>query len=184
VAVRQCALLDCEMLISLGTQLDDAFAGASELSVRDLLTASLLKIRNKRGRLVRFELNEAQREYARRCTKRNIVLKARQLGITTYIASRFFLSTITKPGTVTVQVAHDQSSAEEIFRIVHRFLENLPGKTSDSKKAAALSFVGSAINITDAIANKQIIDPDKFQGGLGKVIDGVVECLNASAWAK
>src|SRR5207245_1335747 len=32
----------------------------------------------------------------------------------------------THPGTLTVQVAHDQESAEEIFKIVHRFLENLP----------------------------------------------------------
>ena len=94
--------------------------------MRDMLTSTWLKIRDKRGRLVPFKLNRAQREYAETCTGRNIVLKARQLGITTYIASRFFLNTITRPGTVTVQVAHDQSSAEAIFRIVHRFLENLP----------------------------------------------------------
>jgi hypothetical protein len=57
---------------------------------------------------------------------RNIVLKARQLGITTYVAARFFLNCITREGTLSVQVAHDQRSAEEIFRIVHRLLENLP----------------------------------------------------------
>ena len=57
-------------------------------------------------------------------------------------------------------------------------------KNSDDKKQAALSFVGAAINITDAVANKQIVDPNKFQSGLSKVIDGVVDCLNASAWAK
>ena len=38
--------------------------------------------------------------------------------------------------------------------------------------------------MTDAVTNKQIVDPDKFREGLGKVIDGVVQCLNASAWAK
>ena len=40
-----------------------------------------------------------------------------------------FLSNITRPGTISVQVAHDQESAEEIFRIVHRFWENLPKAT-------------------------------------------------------
>jgi hypothetical protein len=25
---------------------------------------------------------------------------------------------------------------------------------------------------------------DKFKDGLGKIIDGVVQCLNASVWAK
>jgi hypothetical protein len=54
------------------------------------------------------------------------VLKARQMGLTTWTAARFFLKTITQPGTMTVQVAHTQEAAEEIFRIVHRFLEWLP----------------------------------------------------------
>ena len=58
--------------------------------------------------------------------QRNIVLKARQMGLTTWAAARFFLKTITQPGTLTLQVAHTQESAEEIFRIVHRFLDCLP----------------------------------------------------------
>ena len=52
------------------------------------------------------------------------------------------------------------------------------------KKDAALSFVSTALSLTDAIANKDVVDPDKFQDGLGKVIDGVVQCLNSSAWAQ
>jgi Terminase RNaseH-like domain len=94
--------------------------------VRDALIAGLLKVRNKDRDLVLLQPNRGQREYARRCTKRNVVLKARQLGMTTYVAARFFIQTITQPGTVTVQVAHSQESAEEIFQIVHRFWENLP----------------------------------------------------------
>lgn len=30
----------------------------------------------------------------------------------------------------------------------------------------------------------EVVDPQKFTEGLGKVIDGVVQCLNASVWAK
>ena len=117
-------LHDAATLLELGSSLDLMLPSGE--TVREFLTASMLKIRNKQGRLVPFVANRAQREFANTCTRRNIVLKARQLGITTYIAARYFLNTITRPGTVTVQVAHDQSSAEEIFRIVHRFLENLP----------------------------------------------------------
>lgn len=95
-------------------------------SLRESMMAGQLKIRDKRGRLRRLYLNRTQKEYAAHCTRRNIVLKARQLGVTTYVATRFFLNTITHPGTLTVQVAHDQQSAEEIFRIVHRFADNLP----------------------------------------------------------
>jgi hypothetical protein len=75
-----------------------------------------------------LRLNRAQQEFSQGCSKRNIVLKARQVGITTYIAARFFLQTITRPGTLTVQVAHSDESAQAIFNIVHRFWENLPNK--------------------------------------------------------
>src|SRR5581483_6481183 len=84
------------------------------------------RIRDKNGTLVELRANRAQSEYELHCTQRNIVLKARQLGVSTYVAARFFINVITRPGTLAVQVAHDQRSAEEIFRIVHRFQENLP----------------------------------------------------------
>jgi len=87
---------------------------------------SALQIRAKNGRLRKLTLNRAQQDLERTSTSRNIVLKARQLGVTTYVAARFFVNCITREGTLSVQVAHDQRSAEEIFRIVHRFLDNLP----------------------------------------------------------
>ena len=95
---------------------------------REYLMYHLLRIRDKHGRLRRFELNRAQKDLESTSGRRNIVLKARQLGVTTYVAARFFINCITHPGTLSVQVAHDQRSAEEIFRIVHRLLENLPEK--------------------------------------------------------
>ncbi len=57
-------------------------------------------------------------------------------------------------------------------------------KTGPQKKAAALEIVGSAINIADAVTMKHIADSEKFTEGLGTIIDGVVECLTASIWAK
>jgi len=129
------------LLLELGTLLDEQpvslshFAdigwlerpdGKSHATVRDYLAWQLLRIRDKQGSHLQLAPNRAQREFSRRCGRRNIVLKARQLGVTTWVAARFFLHTITQPGTVSVQVAHDLASAEELFRIVRRFLENLP----------------------------------------------------------
>ena len=57
-------------------------------------------------------------------------------------------------------------------------------RTGAEKKDAALSFLQAALSLSTAVANRQIVDQDKFKDGLGKVIDGAVECLNASAWAK
>lgn len=90
------------------------------------LTEEVLKIRNRLGQNVGLAANEAQHRYHSGAGQRNIVLKARQMGVTTWIAGRFFLRTILHPGTVTVQVAHTQAAAEQIFRIVHRFLHGLP----------------------------------------------------------
>ena len=58
------------------------------------------------------------------------------------------------------------------------------GRTGTDKRDAALSFVEAAISMADAVANRQIINENKFKDGLGKVIDGAVECLNASVWAQ
>lgn len=57
-------------------------------------------------------------------------------------------------------------------------------KSGSNKKDAALSFVNSALSVTEALANREILDQDKFTDGLSKIIDGTVQCLNASAWAK
>ncbi len=58
------------------------------------------------------------------------------------------------------------------------------GKTGNDKKEAALSFVGAALSMTEAISQREIVDEGKFRDGLSKIIDGTVQCLNASAWAK
>jgi hypothetical protein len=114
---------DLQLVEQFGAHLDDK---AKEETVRDLLIRKLLRIRVKKGGIRYLKLNRAQREYSQTCSKRNIVLKARQVGITTYIAARFFIETITRPGTLTVQVAHNDESAQAIFNIVHRFWEKLP----------------------------------------------------------
>ncbi len=90
------------------------------------LAEALLRVRDRRGKQVPLKANRAQSEYERRRGQSNIVLKARQMGISTWVAGRFFLKTITQPGTLTVQVAHTQAAAEGIFRCVHRFLRGLP----------------------------------------------------------
>ena len=57
-------------------------------------------------------------------------------------------------------------------------------KSGVDKKSTAVQLALNTIQATDAIAGKDIVDPNKFQDGLGKVIDGLVQCLNSSAWAK
>ena len=118
--------LDREELERLGKILEQRPAVLRGRSVAMALAEQLLLVRARDGRPMRLRANAAQRAFEARRGQRNIVLKARQMGITTWAAARFFLKTITQPGTLTLQVAHSQGSAEEIFRIVHRFLDWLP----------------------------------------------------------
>jgi hypothetical protein len=64
-------------------------------------------------------------------------------------------------------------------------IEGLFGsKSGAQKKDAAMSFLENALATVDAVAAREIVDPEKFKDGISKIIDGTVECLNASTWAK
>ena len=64
-------------------------------------------------------------------------------------------------------------------------IEGLFGaKPGAEKKDAAMSFLQNALAMTDAVAAREIINPEKFKGGISMIIDGTVECLNASPGCK
>ncbi len=66
------------------------------------------------------------------------------------------------------------SAIETLFR----------GKSGAEKKDAAMMFLQNALATVDAVTAKDIVDADQFKAGISKIIDGTVECLNASTWAK
>jgi hypothetical protein len=58
------------------------------------------------------------------------------------------------------------------------------GKSGSEKKDAAMSFLENALAMSDAVAAREIVNPEQFKNGISQIIDGVVQCLNASAWTK
>ena len=58
------------------------------------------------------------------------------------------------------------------------------GKPGADKKDAAMLFLQNALSMTDAVAAREIINPEKFKNGISLIIDGTVQCLNASTWCK
>jgi hypothetical protein len=113
------AVRDLKDLLDLGKQMESPAASMAAAE-------SLLKVRDREGMKRRLRANAAQRAFEQARGQRNIVLKARQMGMTTWVAGRFFLKTITARGVLTVQVAHTREAAEGIFRMVQRFWECLP----------------------------------------------------------
>ncbi len=169
---------DLDLLQLIGPFLDRK---VGEETVRDVLISGLLKIRPKKGGTRLMQLNRAQKEYSQRCGKRNIVLKARQVGITTYVAARYFIETITRPGTLTVQVAHSEESAEVIFRAVHRFWENLP----EPMQRGAL--IRSRANVRQIafprLDSEYRVETADDNAGRGMTIHNL-HCSEVSRWAR
>jgi hypothetical protein len=115
------------------------------------ITLSDLKIRTKDKKLVTFQPNPVQIRYLdllnkdypafdwrngiyTLCGIREDVLKARQQGMSTLWLALYFLDTINNPLTQTIILAHDAQSTEKLFKIVHRFYENLPKDKRRPKK--------------------------------------------------
>ena len=120
-----------EDLARLGKRLDERPVELGGRTVAMKLATDVLRVRTREGGIAKLAPNAVQREFEENRGPRNIVLKARQMGLTTWVAARFFLRTITRPGTLTLQVAHTQEAAEEIFRIVHRFYQWLKADLHD-----------------------------------------------------
>jgi hypothetical protein len=68
--------------------------------------------------------------------------------------------------------------------VVHGIEGLFGGKSGSDKKEAALSFVSAALSMGEAVTQRDIVDAEKFKDGLGKIVDGTVQCHNASVWAK
>jgi hypothetical protein len=111
-------------------------AGEHEIKLRDLpfYAEQCLRIRPKIGGTSPLVFNAAQLELHRRLedqlkTKgmvRAIILKGRQMGCSTYVASRLFKKTTETPGLRTIIIAHERQASNNLFRVVKRFGDLLP----------------------------------------------------------
>jgi hypothetical protein len=110
-----------------------------------------LRIRPKAGGLVPFVLNAAQLELHRRLEAqktrtgkvRAVILKARQLGCSTYVAGRLLRQTLANHGWQTGIIAHERPASKNLFDLVKRFHENLPDEhrpALGTSNAEALAF--------------------------------------------
>src|SRR5258705_10095599 len=94
-----------------------------------------LKILVKKGGApVPFRLNRVQLEVHRRLEEqrartgkvRALILKGRQLGISTYVGGRFFHLCTHERGAYVYILTHEQDATDTLFGMVERFNEHLP----------------------------------------------------------
>lgn len=103
---------------------------------------NFLKIRNKQSQLVPFKLNEAQKvvlEKIRECEregrlKRFIVLKARQMGLSTLFEGLIYQDTSTNEFKNSLIIAHEQAASGNLFNMSKLFYEESPEAIKPMKK--------------------------------------------------
>ena len=103
---------------------------------------NFLKIRDKKSRLIPFKCNEAQLEFQRiidentRLGKphRYIILKARQLGFSTFTEGKIFHDTVTRENTNSLIIAHEDKATQNLFQMSKLFYEELPASLKPMKK--------------------------------------------------
>ena len=103
---------------------------------------SFLKIRNKNSRLVPFRFNSAQKilnERINECEKKGIpkrfiILKARQMGISTWAEGQIFARTATRPFINSLIIAHEDTATQNLFNMSKLYYEEMPNEIRPMKK--------------------------------------------------
>lgn len=86
--------------------------------------ADHFKIVDKQGSSVPFMLNGIQQKYSGECGSRDIILKARQQGFSSYILARFTVDFIIKPNTFNLVVADNADNAAGLLERVKYFIQS------------------------------------------------------------
>lgn len=105
----------------------------------EIFSRAFLKILTRGNELIPFRWNKAQKHFHAHRTGRDIILKARQLGFTTYIQGEIYRRSVTGTRS-TITLAHDSETTAKIRLIADRFWENCKiGNAQPQRKYANAS---------------------------------------------
>jgi len=144
----------------------------TQLPARSYYAEKILRVRDRSGRLVPLKANPVQRRFEALRGRRNIVLKARQMGITTWMAGQFFLETITQRGVLSVQVAHTREAAESIFSVVERMWANLPWDMRDGPLRRSRATTGRMV-FAELDSEFRVVSAGEESAGRGLTIQNL-----------
>jgi hypothetical protein len=171
---------DKEMWMWLGREMDSRPTAFRGETFGMFLAREFLRVRDKRGELVPLAANAVQRRYEARRGRHNIVLKARQMGLSTWVSGRLLLKTILVPGTMTVQVAHTREAAEQIFYAVQRMYDNLPQEMREGVARRSRANVGQMV-FAGVDSEFRVVSAADENAGRGMSITHL-HCSEVSRW--
>ena len=100
-----------------------------------------------------FRFNWAQKRLDQGWTSRNLIPKARQLGVSTFVLARWTAACLMRENINAVVVSHESNATQRLLQKVHFFLDNMRGpppdvKTSrnrvDFKRTGSSFYIGTA----------------------------------------
>lgn len=89
----------------------------------EVFASKFLKILDKQKQLVPLNWNAAQKHFHANRTGRDLILKARQLGFSTYVQGEMFRRKVTSTR-ATITLAHDNDTTQLLRRMEDRYWEN------------------------------------------------------------
>lgn len=144
-----------------------------------------LKIRPKMGALTPMTLNPAQlklhqiieEQKAKTGRVRVLILKARQLGISTYVAARYFHRVTKEPGLRCYIVGHEKRASSNLFQIVKRFYEHLPPELQPVTSASSQEEL-----IFAALDSGYLVSTASLEGAGRSATSQLLHCSEAAFW--
>ena len=101
---------------------------------------NLLMIADKEGNDVDFKFNSAQIRVDSELTGRDIIPKARQMGVSSKFLARYTVACLGQRNTRAVVISHDKESTQRMLYKVRYFLDNIKGPKADIKNASKNEF--------------------------------------------
>ncbi len=137
---------------------------------------AFIRIRNKEKQIVPLRPNQPQRrlyevieqEQAAGRPVRIIILKARQMGFSTFTEALFFYWNVTRRNVHTIIVAHRDDATRNLLRMNNLFFNKLP---------AAIKPMRAASNARELIFANPSRDPKEKAASPG--LDGYIRCMTA-----
>lgn len=150
-----------------------------------LYIENYLKIRDKRQKVVPFRFNGVQQrlyDTIKQIRKRNapvriIILKARQMGFSTFTEAIIFKDTATKPNVSSAITTHEADATNNLFDMNKRFYDNLPMELQPALKANN----AKVLEFDFASGNSSIRCYTAGNGNIGR--SATIKNLHASEYA-
>ena len=138
---------------------------------------SFIKIADKTGTVVPFVATKEQRDFLTNLDQKNVVLKSRQLGLSSIVIAESIREIVTKENCTAALISHNQSSCSAIFEKLKAQFNSLPDwlrpKTLANNRQAIVLANGSSVTCLTA-GSKDILR--------GSTITGICHLSEFAFW--